>query len=91
MIFLFIGRDAEKGREEGMWIGISLAKTKDYNCRIGALLNVTGEEKKENVIGRGPIVLNYLKDQITSEDYLRCLNNTKIKYNAYNFVAVELR
>ncbi|KAF2882813.1 hypothetical protein ILUMI_23325 [Ignelater luminosus] len=83
------GRDMEKGREGGMWLGVSLNKSNNNKFKFGALLNLTGEERKHGVIGRGPIVADYLKSDITAMDYLENLRNGE-QHNAFNFVAVEL-
>jgi len=80
----------ESGREGGMWLGVSLNQTTSYNFRFGALLNVTGEERKHGVEGRGPIVANYLKSEIKAENYVQELQKSAESHNAYNFVAVEL-
>lgn len=80
----------EKGREGGMWLGVSLNKSNSSKFKFGALLNLTGEERKHGVIGRGPIVADYLKTEITAKDYLENLRNGE-QHNAFNFVAVELR
>lgn len=79
----------ESGREGGMWLGIS--QPQDNNFRFGALLNVTGEARNgSGVGGRGFIVTDYLTTEKTTEDYVDGLLDGQTKYNAFNFVAVEI-
>jgi hypothetical protein len=53
----------EPGREGGMWLGVSV---KPPAIKFGALLNVTGEEKRQATSGRGPLVHDYLKTDETA-------------------------
>ncbi|XP_053692988.1 transport and Golgi organization protein 2 [Sabethes cyaneus] len=82
------GRDMEPGREGGTWLAIGGGGS-DGVIRVGALLNVTGENKQNVVTGRGHIVSNYVAGTASSEDYSKRLlaNDT---YGAFNFVSVEL-
>lgn len=80
-----------KGVEGGMWFGASINQLHNHKVRIGALLNLTGEERKSGVAGRGPIVANYLATNKSLDDYIQLLQSPSLPYNAFNFVAVELR
>lgn len=83
------GQDMEPGREGGMWLGIS--QPKKNNFRFGALLNVTGEARNgSGVGGRGFIVTDYLTTDKTTENYIEGLLDGQTKYNAFNFVVVEV-
>lgn len=79
----------EEGRTGGMWLGISTKRLDHAIFRLGALLNVTGEERKQGVQGRGPIVAEYLKSDVPCKEYVDSLH--KQLYNAYNLVTVEMR
>lgn len=79
----------EEGKEGGAWLGVS---AKGQTIKLGALLNLTGEKKTVAIpAGRGPIVANYLVGQENIFDYSDSLFRSKVQYNAFNFVSVELK
>lgn len=79
------------GREGGTWLGVGLNNETDKKLRIGALLNVTGEERKQDALGRGFIVTDYLKfNEQTIYEYVKKLKAEK-SYNAFNFIGIEMR
>uniref|UniRef100_A0A1Q3FHE6 Putative transport and golgi organization 2 n=1 Tax=Culex tarsalis TaxID=7177 RepID=A0A1Q3FHE6_CULTA len=82
------GRDMEPGREGGTWLAIG-GDNRTGIIRVGALLNVTGENKPNVTSGRGPIVADYVAGTVSNEDYSRHLLATDT-YGAFNFVSVEL-
>jgi uncharacterized protein with NRDE domain len=79
------GRDMEPGREGGMWLGVSV---KPPAIKFAALLNVTGEEKRQATSGRGPLVHDYLKTDETALDYVRNLPTET--YSAFNLFMMEV-
>lgn len=81
----------ENKREGGMWLGISLKQGSHYKLRFAALLNVTGEERKSGVKGRGFLVKDYLAGDKQLKEYVDGLEKDGEPYNAYNLVAVEIR
>lgn len=82
------GRDMEPGREGGTWLAIG-ADTQSGTIRVGALLNVTGENKSNVTCGRGPIVADYVAGTVPNEEYSRRLLANDC-YGAFNFVSVEM-
>lgn len=76
------------GREGGMWLGVSAGRA-NGKARCAALLNVTGEDRKEGVKGRGFIVADYLKGSCGLVEYVKELEK-KGPHNAFNMVAVEI-
>lgn len=78
------------GREGGMWLGVATKPTNAGKVRIGALLNVTGEDRKEGVQGRGFIVADYLAGDLNLVEYITVLEK-KGPHNAFNLVTVEIR
>ncbi|RZC42444.1 NRDE domain containing protein [Asbolus verrucosus] len=80
------GRDMEPGREGGMWLGLSI---RPPAIKFGALLNVTGEEKRAATSGRGPLVYNYLKSAESAPQYLGGLKSRN-SYSAFNLFALEV-
>ncbi|EDS43617.1 conserved hypothetical protein [Culex quinquefasciatus] len=82
------GRDMEPGREGGTWLAIG-SDIPAGIIRVGALLNVTGENKPNVTSGRGPIVADYVSGTTSNEDYSRRLLAAD-SYGAFNFVSVEL-
>lgn len=84
--FVIGGRDMEPGREGGTWLAIS---GQDALIKIGALLNVTGENKPNVTLGRGPIVANYLVGSHSNEEYSKHLLAND-NYGPFNLVSVQM-
>lgn len=83
------GRDMEAGREGGSWLAIS---TKGNTFKFGALLNITGENKKEKeVLPRGNIVVDYVQNPISNAEYCQELIETDKQFNSFNFITIEIR
>lgn len=81
----------EPGREGGMWFGFTTKEQENGRGKkycIAALLNITGE-KIENADGRGRIVRDYLKTNLTFQDYVKTLE--EVNFSGFNFVGVEIR
>ncbi|XP_053679623.1 transport and Golgi organization protein 2 [Anopheles nili] len=81
------GRDMEPGREGGTWLAIG--NHPQGFIKLGALLNVTGENKANVTNGRGPIVANFLAGERTSQAYCEHLLEQD-NYGAFNFVSIEM-
>ncbi|XP_075158707.1 transport and golgi organization 2 isoform X3 [Haematobia irritans] len=84
------GIDMEPGREGGTWLAIS---GQDGIFKIAALLNLTGEPKPRNAVGRGMLVSDYVRNYTEGFDnvsYNRQLMAECSKYSAFNFVSVEI-
>lgn len=84
---VFGGRDMEIGREGGTWLAIG---TGNDTFKMGALLNLTGEPKRINALGRGPIVSNYVGGNLTNLEYTNNLVNNDV-YNCFNLVSIEIK
>lgn len=78
----------ENGKEGGTWLGIS---AKDSCIKVGALLNLPGEVKLPDALGRGPIVADYLTGELNNFDYSDRLLRSKVQFNAFNFVSIEFK
>lgn len=81
------GRDMEPGREGGTWLAIG--NHPEGSIKLGALLNVTGENKANVTNGRGPIVANFLTGEMPSRKYSEALL-AQDNFGAFNFVSIEL-
>uniref|UniRef100_A0A182VYK0 Transport and Golgi organization protein 2 n=1 Tax=Anopheles minimus TaxID=112268 RepID=A0A182VYK0_9DIPT len=81
------GRDMEPGREGGTWLAIG--NHPEGRIKVGALLNVTGENKANVTNGRGPIVANFLAGELTGHAYSEQLL-AQDNFGAFNFVSIEL-
>ncbi|GAB0088076.1 Transport and Golgi organization protein 2 [Sergentomyia squamirostris] len=84
--YVYGGRDMEPGREGGTWLALG---SRNGVTKIGALLNITGEKKHPNAIGRGPIVSNYLTGDLSNRKYAAKLLQNNEVYNTFNFVSIE--
>ncbi|KAL9880461.1 transport and Golgi organization protein 2 isoform X4 [Glossina fuscipes] len=88
--YVYGGIDLEPGREGGTWLAVS---GKNGTFKVGALLNLTGEPKTRNSLGRGMIVTDYVSN--FNEDFNNSNYNCRLvedcsKYNAFNFVSLEI-
>uniref|UniRef100_A0A182P6N0 Transport and Golgi organization protein 2 n=1 Tax=Anopheles epiroticus TaxID=199890 RepID=A0A182P6N0_9DIPT len=81
------GRDMEPGREGGTWL--SIGNHPEGRIKLGALLNVTGENKANVSNGRGPIVANFLRGELNGREYSQHLL-AQDNFGAFNFVSIEL-
>ncbi|XP_073832740.1 transport and golgi organization 2 isoform X2 [Musca autumnalis] len=84
------GIDMEPGREGGTWLAIS---GKDGIFKIAALLNLTGEPKPRNAVGRGMLVTDYVRnfgEKFDNVNYNQRLVEDCSKYSAFNFVSIEI-
>ncbi|XP_030379069.1 transport and Golgi organization protein 2 isoform X2 [Scaptodrosophila lebanonensis] len=84
------GIDLEPGREGGTWLAIG---GKNGIFKVGALLNLTGEPKPRDAVGRGMIVADYVTSSDESHNivnYNKGLIADCTKYSAFNFVSIEI-
>ncbi|EDW00337.1 transport and Golgi organization protein 2 isoform X2 [Drosophila grimshawi] len=84
------GIDLEPGREGGTWLAIG---SEGGIFKVGALLNLTGEPKPRDAVGRGMIVADYVRQsagQYDINNYNQHLLADCNKYSAFNFVSIEI-
>ncbi|MBT1449503.1 NRDE family protein [Glaciecola sp. XM2] len=75
---ILAGKDLVAG---GSWMGIS------QSGKLSALTNIRAPEKeRSNAISRGELVINYLSQDYTQQDYLRHLSKHANNYNGYNLL-----
>ena len=75
------GWDMEQGREGGTWLAM------DKTGRIGFLTNITtGGVVDPNAQGRGFLVVDWLKSEMSAEQYLTQLNEQDTLYNPFNLM-----
>lgn len=84
---VFGGIDLQTGREGGTWLAVS---GKDNTFKLGALLNVTGEPKLKDPESRGMIVSDFVSSDLSPKEYNTQLLAGAEKYNAFNFVSVQI-
>lgn len=70
----------------GTWLGIS---EKEGNIKIGNLANVTGESS-HGKLGRGPVVLDWIKSDDSIEDYNKELYANCEDFGTFNFLSLQL-
>lgn len=85
--FVLGGRDMEPGREGGTWLAIS---AKDKVFKFGALLNINGEIKHEDALGRGSLVSDYVAGTSSNDQYSEDLSRNAVKYNGFSLVTIEI-
>ncbi|XP_055842294.1 transport and Golgi organization protein 2 isoform X2 [Episyrphus balteatus] len=84
---VFGGIDLQAGREGGTWLAVS---GKNGSFKLGALLNVTGEPKLKDPESRGMIVSDFVSGDLSTQEYNRQILADAEKYNAFNFVSIEI-
>ncbi|XP_037724269.1 transport and Golgi organization protein 2 isoform X2 [Drosophila subpulchrella] len=84
------GIDLEPGREGGTWLAIGHSAG---FFKVGALLNLTGEPKPRDAVGRGMIVADFVTqadEEHSIQNYNQTLLKDCTKYSAFNFVSIEI-
>ncbi|SPP86500.1 transport and Golgi organization protein 2 isoform X2 [Drosophila guanche] len=90
------GIDLEPGREGGTWLAIgsdSASASASGVFKVGALLNLTGEPKPRDAVGRGTIVADFVSqfdEPTNSLNFNQSLLQDCTKYSAFNFVSIEI-
>jgi len=78
------GWDLEPGREGGTWLAV------DKKGRVGLLTNIyTGGVVDPNAKGRGFMVVNWLKSDLSGAKYLEDLSQDSSVYNPFNLLLFE--
>ena len=77
----------EPGREGGTWMALG---KKDNIFKFGALLNITGEPRDKDALGRGHLVGDYLRSTQSNDEYSKQLIRTELTYTGYNLVTIEI-
>ena len=76
------GRDMQKGKEGGTWLGINESGS------VGLLTNIfTGVAPQK--AGRGFLVVDYLKGDQNATEYLEQLSQNQVDYNPFNLLLFE--
>lgn len=80
----------EEGREGGTWLALS--KT----GKLGIILNLNGEKRPSDLPGkgRGNLISNYVKSDVTTKAYLDDLHLENINgypYNPYSLLLIEMQ
>lgn len=86
--YIIGGRDMVKDREGGTWLAIS---TKNNTFKFGALLNITGEQRDDDALPRGHIVVDYLKNPVSNAEYCYNLCKMEKKFTSFNLITIEIR
>ena len=78
------GWDLQEGREGGTWLAM------DTRGRLGLLTNIyTGGVLDQKAKGRGFLVVDWLKGNLSAMDYLTSLSQDPTTYNPFNLVLFE--
>jgi uncharacterized protein with NRDE domain len=84
---ILAGMDMEPGKSGGTWLGMTktgrFATLTNYRQRIS--------DVKSDVLGRGYLVVDFLRGQMSPEDYLKPLEEKRSQYNGFNILALDLR
>lgn len=72
-----------ENKEGGTWLAMS------KKGKVGVLLNVTGESSDPQKLGRGFLVVDYLKSEKSDKEFLEELSHDGHKYNKYHLVTAN--
>lgn len=72
-----------ENKEGGTWLAMS------KKGRLGVLLNVSGASQPQK-LGRGFLVVDYLKTSLSEKEYLEGLKKNSLHYNGFHLVAAAL-
>lgn len=78
----------EPGRELGTWLAIG---NHNGTVKLGAILNITGEPHVANALGRGFMVGDYLKSDLSSSEFANRLLKSEHEYSSFVLLTVEIR
>lgn len=78
----------EPGRELGTWLAIG---NHQGTVKLGAILNITGEPHVPNALGRGFLIGDYLKSDLSSTEYSNRLIQSENEYSSFVLLTVEIR
>ena len=83
---ILAGRDLTSGKEGGTWLAM------DRRGRVGFLTNVTTGTPLKEGLGRGHLVIDFLKSSPDKSalDYLTCLDKNKGIYNPFNLLFMDV-
>ncbi|XP_033738481.1 transport and Golgi organization 2 homolog [Pecten maximus] len=81
---LISGLDKKPGKDKGTWLGMSKFG------KIGALLNIPGTQ--EDKMGRGMLILEYLKGDLSTDDYItQKVQPIHKDIKTFNLILIDLR
>jgi len=81
---LLAGWDMQAGRQGGTWLAV------DQRGRLGLLTNIyTGGVLDSKSSGRGFLVLDWLRGDLSAADYLTSLSKDGTTYNPFNLILLE--
>jgi uncharacterized protein with NRDE domain len=79
---IYAGRDLRGG---GSWMGI--ARAADGGTRFAALTNIRAPgERREDAPTRGALVADFLKSELSPEDYVAAIASDSAAYNGFNLI-----
>lgn len=81
-VFSITGRDLSPSSVGGTWLALNL------RGRLAVLLNIFELNNRPNAISRGQLVENFVKDNISPQDYVQGLHNV---YNGFKLITVTIR
>ncbi|EDO39284.1 predicted protein [Nematostella vectensis] len=82
------GLDLLSGKEGGTWLGFT--KSGRFGCLTNYRQSLENYASHKDAIGRGFLVSDFLKDDISTSDYLRNIQQNGSKYNGFNLLVGEL-
>ena len=81
---IYAGRDLQSG---GTWLGIQAEQDGSPAKKFAAITNVRApDEKREEAPSRGELVANFLRSDISAQDYVNELKGKVDDYNGFNLL-----
>ncbi|MBI3731831.1 MAG: NRDE family protein [Burkholderiales bacterium] len=82
---IYAGRDLQSG---GTWLGMTTLEGADsLTNKFAAITNIRApSEKREDAPSRGELVANYLKSDLSAQEYVASIRDTVAEYNGFNLL-----
>ncbi len=81
---IFAGRDLQSG---GTWLGIQSTQDDKPAKKFAAITNVRApSEKREDAPSRGELVSNFLRSELSAQEYIASLQGKVDDYNGFNLL-----
>ncbi|PXX46911.1 NRDE family protein [Undibacterium pigrum] len=82
---IYAGRDLQSG---GTWLGMTTVDGADsLTIKFAAITNIRApSEKREDAPSRGELVANYLKSDLSAQEYIASIRDTVADYNGFNLL-----
>jgi uncharacterized protein with NRDE domain len=85
---VFGGKDLRSG---GTWMGMTTSnETVPKTIKFSAITNIRApSETRQDAPSRGPLVANYLRNQLSAKEYIELIKDQAKTYNGFNIIVSD--